>query len=298
MRRNLNGVVAAVLVLVVVTGQLLAGCASAQAPAGVDVEAVGRLVQTEDGLKLCPLPGGIDCPGLAIAGQVGGPTEPGPVRIRGRIASNGLVLASGPSVVVAVTPTIPLVATAGRSCRPGTASSTDAATLEALVEATPSYGGRWWDAETNALVVAFAGGSAGHLEELQPAIGGTVCVVDVAFTLTDLREAVAGLEAASPAWVQDGYVLGGVGLDVASNRVILRVGAVDSVLRSQVETRFGAAVELSWFLQLAQGSVAELSTAVVDPVSQAPAAGGLAAAMTYHCRLGSSETVPGPPKPS
>lgn len=257
---------------------------------GPEVAATGRLYHGSDGLRLCPLPAGAGCPGLAVTGLPAdnAPGRPDVVRLVGRIEAGRLVVRQrGMPTGLAARAVANVAAAEGPEpvCGVGRPTTTDAEEFDRYLGASSTYGGRWWDNERSALMVAFAAGASAELPALRERVAGPVCVVAVAHSVAELRQVSAKVTASTAAWVAAGYVVGGVGVDVPANRVTVAIAAVDPALRRELDRRFGDLVVASSFLELANDAVSALTAGVADPQTATDTTGELSAALAYHCRL-------------
>jgi hypothetical protein len=125
------------------------------------------------------------------------------------------------------------------------AMETEMEPLESAAEVMPGFAGHWIDQPAGGIItVAFNGGADKHLADLQriapPA--SEVRVLDVPYSLADLRDLAARVESDFYTLLNDGVQLAHWGVDISENRVIVGVIGLNDDMRAYLEGRYGDAV--------------------------------------------------------
>ena len=279
--------------IAVASAALLACSKPANGSAASDeiaVTAVGVIDATGSSALLCPLPGGPGCPGLQLDDARGLASGRGALRVKGRLRNDRLTVESVSAA--------DNESRAAPVCEAGTATVSAPQDLARAASAHPTYAGRWWDDQAGALTFAFApsagdGAGVALAQEMGALSTTTVCVVLVQFSLDDLTTALTAATARLPQWAASGYVFGGLGPDVKTNRVVVRVAAIDEALRAAVAGELGSRISFDAFLDVGSRPVAVLPLASTE--AAATSAGepdALRRSLAYHCGLTQSDGSP------
>jgi len=258
----------------------------AETPEGaVLITAFGMVQPRDDGtLEICPAPGD-DCAGIAIDGDITPPDhDPPMMQLTGWY--NGATLTVTTAEVTNRSAfddrdfTAPCEELRGSgSVRNPPTDSEDA--VWAYLETIPDrYAGQWWDAANGVMTIWLTGDDiTDHRTALEAVAGdGRVCVIGGAdYTEAALIEVQGRLFDVIDV---EGTATSSSSLDTLGNRVEVTMEYLDSPTRTQIEREFGDAVVLISFVEVLEGTIADLPDQVaarpgdVELLTQPTRAGG------------------------
>ncbi len=236
-----------------------------EAPDGaVLITAFGVVQPRDDGtLEICPSPSA-DCAGITIVGGITPPdTDPPLMQLTGWYNGADLTVTDTEvpdlSGVIAPDFTTPCEDLRGSGSVGNPPTDSEDAVWAYLETIPDRYAGRWWDAANGVMTIWLTGDDiADHRTALEAAAGegGRVCVIggagyteaeliDIQGQLLDFIDLQATAMSSSS-------------LDTLGNRVEVTVEYLDTPTRAQVEGEFGDAVVFIPFIEVLEGTIADL----------------------------------------
>jgi hypothetical protein len=232
----------------------------------VAVAITGTPARTADGrLELCPPGLGGDCAGVPVDGALDLPADATVVRVEGWYDGASLV-PTGPAVPTGFPGSTTVdYTTPCEEMRDGAfrdnprADVADA--VAAYVAAIPDrYAGTWWDHANGVLTVWMVGDVDGADRVTLEALSDEICVVGGAsYSEAELLTVFDDLP---PLLDEYGVRWSGMSLDTLANRVGVYAEEVDRAVLAAIDARFGDRVSVGAFLEMTEGSLADLPGAV------------------------------------
>jgi hypothetical protein len=217
------------------------------------------------GLELCPPGQTGECAGIAVDGELVLPPGAAIVRVEGWYDGAALI-PTGPAAPAGFPgSTTDDYTTPCEEMRDGgfrdnpRADVADA--VAAYVAAVPDrYAGTWWDNANGVLTVWMVGDVAGADRVALEALSDEICVVGGA-TYSE-AELLTVFDDLPPLLDEYGTRWSGMSLDTLANRVGVYAEEVDRAVLAAIEARFGDRVSVGAFLEMTEGSLADLPGAV------------------------------------